>query len=407
MTLTTTLLIDLDDTLLGNSMDAFIPAYLQKLGQSIAEYTDPQQMPSVMFAATEHMFRNQRPDRTLEATFDPHFYEPLGMHKPNVREKIDAFYEKEFPKLKQQTRFIPEAVKFVDQALARGYRIGIATNPLFPRTAIVQRLRWAGFDEQKYPFALIPSYESFHFAKPNPAYFGEFLGRMGWPEGPLLMIGNDLDHDVRGALGLGVPVFWISELGAEIPEGFPTPTARGSLSDVLPWIDSLTPQALEPTYDSPGATVATMRGCSAALAGMAAEFPPQWWGNCPDPEEWCLTAIVCHLRDVEREINLPRLQDIIRGENPFIPGIDSDAWAAERGYKTQDGQKALVDFLAARIETLALLDALVADDWQLPARHAIFGPTQLSELAGFMARHDRLHIRQVYETIETITKLQI
>ena len=147
---------------------------------------------------------------------------------------------------------------------------------------------------------------------------------------------------------------------------------------------------------------------STALFGCAGRSSPT--PNVLEPRDELGAAfdkLVDTLRDVEREINLPRLQDIIRGENPFIPGIDSDAWAAERGYKTQDGQKALVDFLAARIETLALLDALVADDWQLPARHAIFGPTQLSELAGFMARHDRLHIRQVYETIETITKLQI
>lgn len=383
-------------------MDTFVPAYLSKLVQYMADHFDPHTMPPMMFAATQHMFQNQRPDRTLEETFDPYFYEPLGMQKAQVRGQLDEFYASEFPKLQKLTRFIPEAVECIEQALRRGYRIGIATNPLFPRTAIVERLRWAGLDPQNFPFALIPSYETFHFAKPNPAYFAEFLGRMGWPDGLIVMIGNDLDHDVRGANGLGLPVFWISELGAEIPEGFPAPTARGALSDVLPWIDSLDSQALEPNFDSSGGIIATLRGCAAALAGMASEFPSAWWGKCPDPDEWCLTAIVCHLRDVEQEINLPRLQAMTRGENPFIPGIDSDAWAAERGYKQQDGEKALKDFLAARIETLALLDALENDQWQSPARHAIFGPTHLGELAGFMARHDRLHIRQVYETIETI-----
>ncbi|MBT3389355.1 MAG: HAD hydrolase-like protein [Chloroflexi bacterium] len=406
MTPTLTLLIDLDDTLLGNGMDTFIPAYLGKLGQHMAGHFDLQEMPPVMFAATERMFQNQRPDRTLEETFDPHFYKPLGMQKSSVRGQIDEFYEQEFSKLEGLTHFIPEAVEFIAQALERGYRIGIATNPLFPRTAIVQRLRWAGLDPQKYPFALIPSYETFHFAKPNPAYFAEFLSRIGWPEGPILMIGNDPDHDVRGANGLGLPVFWITELGAEIPDGFPAPTASGALTDVLPWIDSQPPEQLKAKYETPSAIIATLRGCAAALAGMTTEFPHDWWGKCPDPEEWCLTAIICHLRDVEHEINLPRLQAITRGENPFIPGVDSDIWAAERGYKQQNGEKALANFLAARIETLELLDELATSDWKLPAHHAIFGPTRLDELAGFMARHDRLHIRQVHKTIETITRLQ-
>ena len=99
---------------------------------------------------------------------------------------------------------------------------------------------------------------------------------------------------------------------------------------------------------------------------------------------------------------MPRLQSITQDENPFIPGVDSDAWAAERNYAKQDGAQALSEFLAVRMETLALLDELSTTDWQLPARHAIFGPTDLNELASFMARHDRLHILQVYETIEAI-----
>ena len=75
----------------------------------------------------------------------------------------------------------------------------IATNPLFPRTAIYQRLEWAGLPPDKYPFSLIPSYETFHFAKPNPTYFAEFLTISGWPDGPMIMVGNDLEHDILGS----------------------------------------------------------------------------------------------------------------------------------------------------------------------------------------------------------------
>jgi FMN phosphatase YigB (HAD superfamily) len=399
---TLTLLIDLDDTLLGNSMDTFIPAYLNALGKHLADHTPPEQMAKAMMVATNAMFTNTQPDLTLEAVFDPLFYPPLGLVKSELSDHLEAFYENVFPTLKELTQFLPEAVSFVEQSFERGYQIAIGTNPVFPRTAILQRLTWAGLSPEKYPFAFIPAYEDFHNAKPNPAYFAEFLGRMGWPDGPILMVGNDPDHDVRGAVGMGLPVFWISDGTAEIPEGFPAPTASGTLAEVLPWIDSQPIDNLIPDCSSKTALIAILRGSLSALVGMAEAFPSYLWNECPQPNEWCLTEIICHLRDVEREINLPRLEQITTQDNPFIPGIDSDAWAKERNYKDQDGQAALNDLITARKQTLSLMDNLQEEDWSRPAQHAIFGPTHLQELVDIIARHDQLHDHQVFETINTI-----
>ncbi len=400
--MTLTLLIDLDDTLLANSMDDFIPAYLTRLGNSLADLLPAEQLVDTLLAATQKMFANQRPDRTLEETFNHHFFDHLPIDAETLLPHIHQFYRDEFPKLEELTRPKPEAVELVQRAIQRGYQVGIATNPLFPLTAIVQRLGWAGLDPASYPFALIPSMESFHFAKPNPAYFAEFLGRLGWPEGPVLMVGNDPDHDVRGAREMGLAVFLISENGAEVPAGYPAPSARGCLDDVLPWIDAVDPEVLQPDYNSPSAITATLRGGAAALQGLARDFPRHLWDECPQPDEWCLSSIFCHLRDVEREVNLPRIQSITTQENPFIHGIDTDAWADERAYKSQDGAKALQDFLTTRLKTLTLLDSISPADWNRPARHAIFGPTTLIELAAIMAEHERLHLRQVMETILTI-----
>jgi FMN phosphatase YigB (HAD superfamily) len=399
---TLTLLIDLDDTLIGNSMDTFIPAYLGALGKYLAEHTPPDKMVSTMMTATQVMFANQQIDRTLEATFDPAFYPPQGLVKADLIDFLYDFYEQVFPTLQEYTTYLPEAVQFIEAAFERGYRIAIATNPLFPLPAIEQRLDWAGLSPEKYPFALVPSYESFHYAKPNPAYFAEFLGRMGWPDGPILMIGNDPDHDVRGARGLGLPVFWISGGSVELPEGFPSPSGSGSIDDVLPWIDSQPDEGLLPDCTSKTSLLAILRGSASAVFGMATDFPQYLWNECPEPQEWCLTAIACHLRDVEREINLPRLKKITSEDNPFIPGIDSDAWADERNYKDQDGSQALQDYISAREQTVQLLENLANQAWDLPAQHAIFGPTHLQEIVDIIARHEQLHTRQVYETIRTI-----
>ena len=85
-------------------------------------------------------------------------------------------------------------------------------------------------------------------------------------------------------------------------------------------------------------------------------------------------------------------------KNPFLAGEDTDRWVEERHYAEQDGFQAMVDYIAARKETLGLLVGLQAE-WSRTARHAIFGPTTLLELVGFTAGHDRAHIQQIWKRI--------
>jgi FMN phosphatase YigB (HAD superfamily) len=396
---TLTLLIDLDDTLLDNSMDTFIPAYLGALGRQLAPYTDPSKLSPVMMAATENMFRNNHPDRSLKEVFDPDFYPALGIREDQVRVSLDFFYTNIFPTLSTFTQKRPEAVRLMETATQRGWQVAIATNPLFPLAAILHRLNWAGIPAGKYPYAIIPSYETFHFAKPNPAYFAELLGRFGWPRGPILMVGNDPEHDIYGAQLMGIPTFWISN-GQPFPDDYAHPNGTGTLNDVIPWLDAAFDEDLLPDYASPSAIMGTMRGIPSALLALVDNLPEKTWKHRFEAGAWSLTEVFCHLRDVEYEINLPRLQKIITEDTPFIPGVDSDVWAIERDYQSQNGLEALQDFVAVRIETLDILDSISTEDWGLPVQHAIFGPTSLLEIAGFIAGHDRLHIRQSYALIK-------
>jgi FMN phosphatase YigB (HAD superfamily) len=398
--MTLTLLVDLDDTLLGNKMETFIPAYLGALGSYLEPFVPPEQMVKTMVAATQCMFENMHLDRTLKGTFDPCFYKPLGLVEAEMRPHFEFFYSELFPKLKEKTQFRPKAVDFIEAALEREYQVGVATNPVFPLTAILQRLKWAGLDPQKYPFSLIPSYETFHFAKPNPAFFAEFLTLTGWPEGPVIMVGNDPDHDIRGANGIGIASFWISEDGSQFPEDFPTPTGTGNLEEFLPWIDSQSLDAFVPDYNSTSAMMAVLRGSPAGLTTALAEIPEGDWLERPGPEDWSLTEVICHLRDVENEVNLPRLRMIMSKTNPFIHGVDSDKWASERNYQVQDGQQALSDFITSRLETIDILENLKEGDWEKKGRHAIFGPTDLKEMIMIISGHERLHGTQIYKLIK-------
>lgn len=392
--MTLTLLIDLDDTLLVNPPDLFVPAYFQKLAQHLAPVVDPQDMVQALKAGTRRMVENQNPDCSLKEVFESVFYPALRLRPDDLVAILDEFYAEVFPTLRKYTQPMPGGVALVEEALARDYRIAIATTPLFPRTASLQRLEWAGLPVEKYRIELVTSFETFHFAKPHPAFFAEVLAQLGWPEGPVLVVGDDPVHDLQPAKVIGLRSYKVTE---DEPDVYAN--GAGQLTDLLKWIDEQPAESLKPHFDLPGAIQATMLSTPAALRVLGDEIEEEAWAIRPRPEAWALTEILCHLRDVEAEINLPRLQKVIDENNPFLPGIDSDKWAEERAYIRQDGAGALGQFSTARQKTLGILAKLKNQAWERPIRHAIFGPTRLRELVNIMAGHDRIHVRQIKDLI--------
>jgi FMN phosphatase YigB (HAD superfamily) len=391
-----TLLLDLDDTLLDTNMDAFIPAYFRSLSGALADVVAPEVMLAALMQGTQAMMANTDPALTLQEVFDASFFPMLGTERAALQERIDRFYEETFPTLGALTKPIPAAIRLVDWAFEQGHRIAIATNPFFPLKAVQHRLRWAGLPPEKYPFALVSSYETFHFAKEKVAYYPEVLAQLGWPDDPVVMVGDDVEREVKPTRAAGLPVFWIHKTGDISSEPYGVP--QGTLDSLRDWIEHADLESIRVKLETPQSLLACLRATPAALSAMTAPLHAQAWTLPPAPEEWSLTEIICHLRDVESEVNLPRLQRLLTEENPFIVGEVTDVWAKERNYAQQDGPEALAAFTAARKKMISRLDSLQAN-WTRPARHAIFGPTTLQELIGFVAGHDQAHIQQVWKTI--------
>ncbi len=393
--MTLTLLLDLDDTLLDTNMDTFIPAYFEALSGALDGMVSPDVMLPALMGGTRRMMANEDPRLTLREVFDAYFFPKLGVERESLQGAIDGFYNDVFPSLQRLTSPRPDAVALVEWAFGQGFRVAISTNPLFPLKAIHHRMRWAGLAPEKYPFSLVSSYENFHFTKTTPAYYAECLGQLGWPEGPVVMVGDDQEMDITPARAAGLPVFRVRKPSGEIDPSLNIP--QGTIADVRPWLENIDHETLRIDWHEPRSLLAALRSTPAALAALTRYLPDEKWHCHPKPGEWCLVEIMCHLRDVERDINHPRLQMILGQDNPFIAGVVSDDWVEERKYAMQDGKTALAVFTRARLETLDLLSRLGAE-WSRPARHAIFGPTTLMELVKFVVEHDQAHIRQTLET---------
>jgi len=396
--LTLTLLLDLDDTLLESNMQAFLPAYFQALARHLGGLVQPERMRAALMAGTQRMMANDDPSRTLQQVFEADFYPALGIPKARLETAIEEFYERVFPTLKKVTRPRPGAAELVEWARRRGARLAIATDPLFPRKAIQHRIRWAGLEPQQ--FELIAAFETFHFSKSHPAYLAEVLGRLGWPEGAVLMVGNDAERDWRPARRLGLAAYLVEAAPASTsaPEAGP----RGTLLDLRSWLESAAPASLEPSFASREAILAILTSTPAVMAGLLAERSEVHWSRPPAPDDWALLEIVCHVRDVEREIHHAQLKTLLEAPHPFIPRPDTAVWARERKYLDEDGPLALRQFVEARRTTLDMLKQASEAEWSRPAQHAIFGPTNFREVIGFMAEHDRMHIQQMWETLRRL-----
>ncbi|HVN55093.1 MAG TPA: HAD family hydrolase, partial [Anaerolineaceae bacterium] len=377
--MTLTLLLDLDDTLLTNPIEAFLEAYLKAFSRHLDGKIAPDQFVRQLLAATKTMVQNDDHSQTLEASFDAAFYPAVGLEKAELREIIASFYEEVFPTLRKLTTPRPEAVRLVEWAFEKGFRVVVATNPLFPRTAILQRLAWADLPPEQYPFDLITSYETFHFAKPNPAFFSEVMAQIGWPVGPAVMVGNSLKDDILPAAKAGLLTYYLHEQ-EPAPEGLVAATGPGGRLEDLPiWLETLELENDPASITEPEAAISALKATPAALGTLTKDLTPEEWKAHPLAGEWGITEIACHLRDVEGEVHLFRLTRILEETNPFLAGEDTDAWAEDRKYRRQNGPFALAKFTDCRNQTISILKNFQPLDWERITRHAIFGPTTVKE----------------------------
>lgn len=213
------LLFDLDDTLLGNDMESFLPRYFALLGEYARPlFGDSRDLLRELLYGTQAMIRNE--DRTLSnrEVFWRVFAERTGLDPAEAESFFNRFYDEQFPSLQEITQVRPTAKRIVRRALEEGYQVAVATNPLFPLRAIEHRLEWAGLPVHDHDFALVTSYENMHATKPNLAYYEEILQRIGAAPDSTLMVGDNWNNDVVPAASLGMPVYWITAGDAEPPD---------------------------------------------------------------------------------------------------------------------------------------------------------------------------------------------
>ncbi len=229
-------LFDLDGTLLPLEQNIFSKQYFTAL----IPYATNMGVPKETFiVGIEKMLKNDG-SRTNADAFWNTYEEITGKKRDDIEERLADFYYTEFKKLRQYTFSNAEAElharQMVDAARRNGKKVIVATNPVLPMIAHIERLSWIGLKEED--FELITGYENSMYCKPNPKYYIEICEKIGVAPENCLMIGNDESDDMKGASAAGMLCFLVTDHRI-MAEHFVWTGERGSFEQAVKMLERI------------------------------------------------------------------------------------------------------------------------------------------------------------------------
>lgn len=206
-------LFDLDGTLLDIKLDSFLNNYFALIGPVVAgilghEPDDSTGLRAVI-AATGIM-SGSHPGETNRDAFNAQFEHLTGVRLDTASNHaiLERFYSESFPALQGLMGPRPGAVEVVEMALALGLKVAIATNPIFPLSAIRERMRWAGLEHAAVD--VVTAYEGMQATKPHGAYYLQTADMLGVDPRACIMVGDDRTLDMSAA-DVGMRTFYVGD----------------------------------------------------------------------------------------------------------------------------------------------------------------------------------------------------
>jgi FMN phosphatase YigB (HAD superfamily) len=204
-------LFDLDGTLLHIDMDYFLKQYFKKMMELAAEmgYREGSRLVEQIWRSTDVMIADLDHETSNEEVFMRDFYCNWPYSPEEFNLFFDRFYRERFPLLKEFCRPFPGVPEMMEYIMRQRVKVVIATNAVFPLSALRDRIAWAGLGHHR--FDLITSYELMHFCKPHVQYYQEIVQRIGVQPEDCLMVGNDTGEDLPAAK-IGMKTFLVEDL---------------------------------------------------------------------------------------------------------------------------------------------------------------------------------------------------
>ncbi|MCR5704800.1 MAG: HAD family hydrolase [Eubacterium sp.] len=212
-----TVLFDLDGTLLPMDMKEFTDTYMMLLENRLRSsgYDEATDIIDAVWAGVAAMTQNdglRTNEECFWSAFEQKFTKkdekPDRKYRRKIEKEINRFYKEDF----SISRYVTHPTELVNEVIdilkKKGYQIVLATNPIFPEVATLERLSWTGLNPED--FSLITTFENSCFTKPKLEYYQYILKTLYKDPEDCLMVGNDVQEDMC-ARQLGIDVFLIDE----------------------------------------------------------------------------------------------------------------------------------------------------------------------------------------------------
>lgn len=146
-------------------------------------------------------------------------------------EALPAAMAARFKEARRSYPLYPEVPDLLARLKAQGYKLGIVTNGV----PDLQRRKLEGFGLLDLFDAAVASGE-IDCGKPDPGIFHHICAQLGVQPANCVMVGDNPERDVAGAMAAGMASVWVSRHGRPQDERFPGDLACTDLSAILPWL---------------------------------------------------------------------------------------------------------------------------------------------------------------------------
>ena len=134
-----------------------------------------------------------------------------------------------------------------------------------------------------------------------------------------------------------------------------------------------------------------------SLAGMPIDILVRQ----PSEDKSPLIEHLWHVRDCDFELYGLRIRKVLHEETPTLEPVDVGEWVETRNYPLRNGDQAIDEFRAYRVNLIAELAILTSDQLARTGIRADMSEINVMEIIEQLAAHDRDHRWRIVRIVRT------